>query len=773
MQGLSRHTPYRIHHTYYSMKLVIVESPTKAKTISRFLGKEYTVESSYGHVRDLPKSKLGVDVEKNFEPTYIIPKANQKRLTALKKKAAKADEVLYATDEDREGEAIAWHLAQAFELPNDAHKRITFHEITKPAIMAALEQPRTIDKHLVDAQQARRVLDRLVGYKLSPFLWKKVARGLSAGRVQSVAVRLIVERQREIDAFNPEEYWTIEAEMNAEGKVFAANLFSMNGQQLEKFSITNTDQATAVVEALKDASYTISSIEQTEQARNPLAPFRTSTLQQEANRRLGFSAKQTMMVAQQLYEGLDTGEGAGGLITYMRTDSLNLSGQFIGQARDFIEQQYGQEYLFERVRQFKGKAKGAQEAHEAIRPTDVRLTPDSLATKLSAQQLKLYRLIWQRAVATQMAPAKLAQTTIIIDASTGKHQFKATGQMILERGFLAVYPLDVKETELPPVTEQQAVDCQQVTPEQHFTKPPAYYSDASLVKALEEKGIGRPSTYAPTINTIITRGYVERDGRKLVPMDIAMLVNDLLVEHFPKVVDYDFTADIEEDFDEVAEGKQKWQGVIEEFYQPFIENLDKKSEELSKKDIAEVQELGTDPDTKEPIFVKVGRFGPYVQLGEAKEDGEKPKFASIPKGKPLQKVTLQDALKYLSLPRTVGADADGNAIEVAIGRFGPYAKCDGTFYSLGEDDDPYTVTLERVQEIMAEQKEKKQKALIADFKAEGIQVKTGRFGPYVTDGKVNAKVPKDVEPEKLTVEDCKELLEKKKAGKGGRKKVSA
>ncbi|MFA5076225.1 MAG: type I DNA topoisomerase [Patescibacteria group bacterium] len=594
--------------------LVIVESPTKAKTISKFLGRDFKVDSSYGHVRDLPKSQLGVDVDNNFTPKYIVFRANQKRLTALKKEAAKADKVYYATDEDREGEAIAWHLSQIFKLPEDKQSRIAFHEITNEAVAEALKNPRQIDSHLVDAQQARRVLDRLVGYKLSPFLWKKVVRGLSAGRVQSVAVRLIVEREREIDKFIKEEYWSVEVDLQKTGDgQFRAKLHKVDDKVLDKLAIKSETEAKLITDKLISAVYQVAEVEKKETQKSPLPPFRTSTLQQEANRRLGFSAKQTMMIAQQLYEGIKLGSrGQIGLITYMRTDSLILADRFLNEASQFIKSQYGQEFSLGSPRRFKNNSKGAQEAHEAIRPTDPNNLPEQIKEFLSPQQYRLYDLIWRRTIASQMAGAVLANTAVDVKNDKTNYIFRATGQVIKFAGFLKIYPQSSEEVILPDVQKDEVLDLLKLEPLQHFTQPPARYSDATLVKALEEKGIGRPSTYAPIIATIITRHYVERDGRRLKPTDIAFLVSDLLVEHFPQVVDYDFTAELEEELDSVAEGELEWQPMIKKFYEPFSQNLEKKYEEVSKDELVNEKTDEVCEKCGQPMIIKTGRFGKFL-----------------------------------------------------------------------------------------------------------------------------------------------------------------
>lgn len=592
------------------MDLVIVESPTKAKTITRFLGKGYKVESSFGHVRDLPKSKLGVDVEHDFEPQYIVPDKAKKRVTELKKLAAKANTIYLASDEDREGEAIAWHLEQLLgEKIKKPMKRIAFHEITKEAILHALENPRELHPHMIDAQQARRVLDRLVGYELSPFLWRKIYRGLSAGRVQSVAVRLIVEREREIKAFVPQEFWSIDAMMaDKAGAEFEGALHAIDGKSLKKFDIANKEAADKIVADLKGAEFEVASVEQKERTRKSNAPFTTSTLQQEGNNVLGFSAKQTMMIAQQLYEGVELEQGSTGLITYMRTDSVNLAEKFLVEAEGFIKSEYGEQYNDRKT--FATKSKGAQEAHEAIRPTDVTITPESIRAHLDPKQYKLYDLIWRRAVASQMKPAIILATTV--DMNSGKSTFRANGSQLQFDGWLKISPEKMNENMLPKVEKGDAVDCKTLEGKQHFTEPPARFTEASLVKALEERGIGRPSTYAPTIATVVARGYVKKEQRSLIPEEIGFLVNDLLVEHFPNIVDYDFTANMENELDEIAEGKKKWKPIIKAFYEPFKKLLVEKDKEINKKDLVEEKSDEVCPKCGKPMVIKMGRFGKFL-----------------------------------------------------------------------------------------------------------------------------------------------------------------
>jgi len=603
------------------MKLVIVESPTKAKTIEKFLGKGFIVKSSFGHVRDLPKSQMGVDTEHNFAPHYVVPTKARKKVTDLRKTAEKADMIIFATDQDREGEAISWHLLEIFKkelkdkFEGKEWERIAFHEITEEAIKEALQNPRKLDLHLVDAQQARRVLDRLVGYELSPLLWAKVARGLSAGRVQSVALRFIVEREREIAAFKPEEYWTVEGIFNKKddpSKHFEAKLSKIDGKALDKMEIKE-EITKNILKVLKNTSYHITDISKKKQERQPGAPYTTSTLQQDANHKLHYSAKQTMMIAQQLYEGVKLGEvGQTGLISYMRTDSVNLSEKFINEARDFIVSKFGKEAVPEEARRYKTKSRLAQEAHEAIRPTSATRTPEDVKAFLDPKQFRLYELIWKRAIASQMSAAEFENTGFDV-LGAEKYTFRATGSRILKNGFLTLYPNDEYVKDLPLLEKGDEVVAQKIEPKQHFTEPPARYSDATLVKIMEENGIGRPSTYAPTINTLIVRKYLDRiEGRRLKPTEIGMIVNDLLVEHFPTIVDYKFTASIEESLDEVAEGKKEWVPIIKEFYGPFHELIEKKKAELVKSEFTETKTDEVCEKCGKPMIVKLGRFGKFL-----------------------------------------------------------------------------------------------------------------------------------------------------------------
>ncbi len=746
-------------------KLLIVESPTKAKTIQKFLGSGYTVLSSFGHIRDLPKNKMGVDFKHGFEAEYVVPDDKKTKVADLKKASKKADDIYLATDEDREGEAIAWHIAEVLGLDPKKAKRITFHEITKHAIEEALKNPRHIVMPLVDAQQARRILDRIVGYELSPFLWNKVQRGLSAGRVQSVAVRLIVERERERRAFNQEEYWTIDGVFSAKSQEFPGKLIVANGKKLDKLSITTEEEARAIELALKGATFTVDEVTKKHASGKPPTPFKTSILQQEANNKLGYSAKQTMALAQKLYET--------GRITYMRTDSLNLAQKFLDQAQAYLAQEFGADYA-KGARVFKTTAKGAQEAHEAIRPTNLLETPESLKSKLEPRQWKIYDLIWRRTLASQMPPSKIERTTV--DITSDNHTFRANGSIVLFDGYLRVYRNSTDKL-LPDVAKGDSVQAVSIESTQHFTEPPARYSDATLIKALEEHGIGRPSTYAPTISTITARGYIERDdNKKLFPTSIAEIVNDLLVEHFSDIVDLEFTADMEQRLDDIADGDLEAVPMLTDFYKPFHENLEKKSKSLDREDIVPEIKLGKDPKTGAEIYVKTGRFGPYVQLGEySKEDQKekkpKPPRASLLKGMRMDDIDLPMALNLLSLPKVIGTTAKGEEITLQIGPYGPYLKSGKTNVSLPETvTDPFSLTNEEAKQWFVEAK-KQQEAMkkpIADFGKDPVSggeilVKNGRFGPYVTDGTTNASISKKIDPASLTQEQAVELLAKKRA----------
>ncbi len=648
--------------------LVIVESPTKAKTISRFLDGKYKVEASFGHLRDLPTSKMGIDIEHDFEPTYVVPPKSKKRVAELKKLAKEAPEIILATDEDREGEAIAWHLISALDLKKKELKRIAFHEITKTAIQEALENPRELDLNLVDAQQARRVLDRLVGYELSPFLWKKVKRGLSAGRVQSVAVRLIVEREREIQKFKPQEYWSIETTFHKDSN-FLGRLAKIDGKTVDKLAIKTEEAAKKIVADVANRPAEVTEVTKKEVRRSPAAPFTTSTLQQEAARKLGFSAKQTMMYAQQLYEGVELGDGEStGLITYMRTDSVNLSEQALGSAKDAILEKYGKEYLLDQPRKYSSKQKNAQEAHEAVRPTDLTRDPESVKEHLDKNQMRLYELIWKRTIATQMPEAVFDATSVDIEipGQTKKYIFRATGQVIKFDGFMKVYleGTDEEEAEeeglLPELAKGDKPKIVKTIPKQHFTQPPARYTDASLIKALEEHGIGRPSTYAPTITTIQERDYVNKIDKKFHPTEMGFIVNDILVEHFPKVVDLQFTAGMEEQLDEIANGDKKWVPVIREFYGPFHDNLKTKEKEVEK----HVEVLDEKcPLSGHQLQIKFGRFGKFIACSNYPE-------CKYTRPMPEEQKIIDENSGEI-------CDVCGRPMVVKFGRFGSFLGCSG------------------------------------------------------------------------------------------------
>ena len=763
--------------------LVIVESPAKAKTIEKFLGKEYTVKSSFGHIRDLSKKELGIDISNNFEPHYEIPADKKKVVGELDKLAKSAKTVWLASDEDREGEAIAWHLAQVLGLDPKTTKRIVFHEITKNAILHAVENPRSINMDLVNAQQARRVLDRLVGFELSPVLWRKVKPSLSAGRVQSVAVRLIVEREREIIAFESKDYYRVVADFEIAGANGKSGAFRA---ELNKRFATE-QEAEAFLGKCKDARFTVLNVEQKPSKKNPPAPFTTSTLQQEAGRKLGMSVSQTMAVAQRLYEA--------GYITYMRTDSVNLSNQALAAAKEEITVLFGAEYS--EVRNFKTKSKGAQEAHEAIRPSYM----NHRTIEGGPQEKRLYELIWKRTVASQMASAQTERTVVDIAVSGAAEQFVATGEVVKFDGFLRLYSESVEdetgegeEALLPPMKKGDEPTAQTITALQRFTQSPPRYSKASLVKRLEELGIGRPSTYAPTISTIITRGYVikeSRDGEKrgytqltlskgkiarktltetvgkeknkLSPTDIGMIVTDFLDAQFAAVMDYNFTASVEKEFDEIAMGEKSWPEMIRSFYDEFHRKVDEALESKPVKS-SQMHELGIDPKSGKPVFVKIGRFGPVAQIGGAEGDEEKPRFASLKKGQLIATITLDEALALFDLPRKLGEFEDKEVV-IGVGRFGPYARHDGKFVSLAKTDDPYTIELPRAIELIEQKriKDKRMKEPIKIFAEEpGLQVLNGRYGPYIAfDGK-NYRIPKGQEPEGLTLEACRAIIAKSK-----------
>ncbi|HRZ96372.1 MAG TPA: type I DNA topoisomerase [Paludibacter sp.] len=758
-----------------SKNLVIVESPAKAKTIEKFLGSDYLVMSSFGHIRDLAEKGIGIDFENNYKPEYVVS-SDKKKLVAELKKAVKDKEIVWlASDEDREGEAIAWHLAEELKLKKETTRRIVFHEITKEAILNAIENPREIDINLVDAQQARRVLDRIVGFELSPVLWRKVRPSLSAGRVQSVAVRLIVERERDINQFVAEASYRVSALFKS---------VDINGAPVElkaelQQRFDTKDEAYAFLEHCKTAGFTIDDIVTKPAKKSPAPPFTTSTLQQEAARKLSFSVSQTMQIAQRLYES--------GKITYMRTDSVNLSGLAINTTKAEIISMAGDKYV--KIRKFTNTSKGAQEAHEAIRPTYMNArTIDG-----TAQEKRLYELIWKRTIASQMADAELEKTSIYINISGIKNQFVSSGEVIVFDGFLKVY-LESTDDEndaendslLPTMKSGEKLTANEITAQQRFTQKPPRYGEASLVRKLEELGIGRPSTYAPTISTIQNRLYVEKGDRepekrnfnllklkagkitenvkaenfgaeksKLFPTDIGIVVSDFLTEYFPDILNYNFTADVEKEFDDIAEGNIKWTAAIDKFYKkfhPVVEDTMKNSERQVGERI-----LGTDPASGRQLSVKIGRFGPLAQIGTSEEE-EKPVFASLRRDQSIESITLEEALELFKLPRQIG-EFEEKVMTVAIGRFGPYIRHDSTFYSLPKTDDPMTLTAERAVEIIEEKREVEKNKLICSLGENGeIQVVNGRFGPYFTFEKANYKIPKGTDPATLTFEKCQELI---------------
>ena len=768
--------------------LVIVESPAKAKTIEKYLGKDFKVLASYGHVRDLVPKEGAVETDNGFKMNYSPVERNQKHIASIKKELKKAESIYLATDPDREGEAISWHLYELLRESNCMKDkrafRVAFYEITKQAVTEAVSNPREITMDLVNAQQARRALDYLVGFNLSPLLWRKIRRGLSAGRVQSPALRMIVERELEIEAFNPEEYWSIESDNLFEGQGFSARLNQLGGEKVKQFTITNADQANTAHRNLSDAAQgklTVDKVEKKQRKRNPAAPFTTSTLQQEASRKLGFGAQRTMRTAQRLYEGIDVGAGQVGLITYMRTDSVSLSNDSLNEIREFITEKFGAQNVPETPRAYKTKSKNAQEAHEAIRPTSANNEPFKIKEHLGDDEFRLYSLIWKRTIACQMIHATL--DTVSIDLGCGpENSFRASGSTIRDPGFMRVYIEDKddskiddnKESLLPPMKEGDKVDLQEIRLEQHFTEPPPRFGEASLVKTLEEYGIGRPSTYASIITTLVDREYVELESKRFHPTDVGRVVARFLTQHFPKYVDYDFTAELENSLDEISRGEMDWVPLMEEFWTTFKTQVDDKMENVSRDEAIQARQLGTDEKTGKPITVRMGRYGPFVQIG-TREDEDKPRFAGLRPGQKMDTIMLEDALELFKLPRELGESPEGEQISANIGRFGPYIKYDSKFVSLKvkEGDDPFTVTLERALELVAEKKEFDANREIKVFEGTDIKVLRGRYGPYITDGVKNARIPKDVEdPATLDLATCQELIEKAPLPKSRRKKAA-
>ena len=759
--------------------LVIVESPAKAKTIKKYLGRDFEVLASYGHVRDLVPKEGAVDPDKGFAMKYQVLDKNERHVESIAKNLRKAKALYLATDPDREGEAIAWHLkeilAERGDLDGKDVHRVVFYEITRNAIREAVGQPRGLSLELVNAQQARRALDYLVGFNLSPLLWKKVRRGLSAGRVQSPALRMICEREEEIAAFVAREYWTLEGEGSHSSQSFPLKLIEYRGQKVEQFSFTSEGEAREVERTLRAAAgagsdgsgeLRVIAIDRKQRRRNPAPPFTTSTLQQEAARKLGFNARRTMRLAQQLYEGQDIGEGSVGLITYMRTDSVSLAADAVHEIREVAARLYGAAEVAEEPRVYKTKSKNAQEAHEAIRPTSAAITPADVEGKIEEDLYRLYSLIWKRAVASQMSHALF--DTVAVDALAGpdgeqRHLLRANGSTLVKPGYIAVYQegtddmkADDADHVLPPMEVGDGVRLTALAAEQHFTEPPPRYTEASLVKALEEHGIGRPSTYASIISTLQDREYVEMDSKRFVPTDIGKIVHRFLTQHFHRYVEYGFTAAMEDELDAVSRGEEEWTTPLDKFWKPFIQQVEKIERTVTREQVAQARELGKDPATGKPIAVRMGRFGPFVQIG-TKDDEEKPRFAGLRPGQKMDSITLADAMELFKLPRTLGETPEGETLVANVGRFGPYVKYGSKYASLKEDD-PYTVTLERALEVIRLKKEADANRIIQDFAEAGIQVLNGRYGPYITDKKKNAKIPKDRDPKMLTLEECRALI---------------
>ncbi len=762
--------------------LLIVESPAKAKTINRYLGSDFEVLASYGHIRDLPSKDGAVDPDDDFRMQYELSEGSKKHVDAIIKAARKAEAVYLATDLDREGEAISWHIYEILKEKKLTTKipfyRVEFSEITKNAIKEAVANPRELSMDLVNAQQARRALDHLVGFNLSPLLWKKIKPGLSAGRVQSPALRMIVEREREIEAFKAQEYWTIEADLEKTEQAFVANLVRLDGEKFRQFDIQDEKRASEVRNRLvahANGKLAVDRIKRKERQRRPAPPFITSTLQQDASRKLRFSAQKTMRTAQTLYEGIEINGNTEGLITYMRTDSVMLSNDALADIRRQIEEQFGKEYLPEEPKSFKTKAKNAQEAHEAIRPTSASLVPAKIKRFLSDDQFRLYELIWKRTLACQMRPAKLDTVAVEFDCGT-KTSFRANGSVITFPGFLAVYEVSKpenkqkSENQLPDMQVGDVLKLHAIRSEQHFTEPPPRYSEASLVKAMEDYGIGRPSTYASIMSTLVRRHYAELENRRFKPTNTGRVVERFLENHFYEYVDYEFTARLEDELDEVSRGESDWIPLLRAFWKPFNERVQRKTEDVDPREAKGTRILGTDPKSGKPLSVRLGRYGPHAQIGTL-EDEEKPVFAGFRPGQILETITQEEALELFKLPRELGKTPEGEKVFAAIGRFGPYIRFDSKFVSL-KDIDPHEVTLKQALKLIAEKKEFEANRIIQTFEGSEIQVLHGRYGPYITDGHKNARMPKDREPESLTFAECEELIAAAPDRKRGRKKVA-
>jgi len=773
-----------------SRNLVIVESPAKAKTIKKYLGKDFEVMASYGHVRDLVPKEGAVDPTRGFAMRWELIDKNRKHVEAITRAVKKADALYLSTDPDREGEAISWHLYELLKdagaLDGKAVHRSVFYEITQSAVQEAIDQPREIAEALVKAYLARRALDFLVGFNLSPLLWKKAGlSGASAGRVQSPALRMICEREEEIAAFKPREYWTMDAETEKAGQAFAARLTEFDGGKVEQFTIATAERAEEVRRTLEHSAggmLNVAGVEKKQRKRNPSPPFTTSTLQQEAARKLGFGAQRTMRTAQRLYEGVDFGEGPVGLISYMRTDSISLGIDAIREIRGAIGKLYGAEALPESPRAYRTKSKNAQEAHEAIRPTSAARTPEQLAGKLDPDQHRLYTLIWRRAVASQMEAAVF--DTVTVDLAAGKgNTLRANGSALVKPGFLAVYREsfddvtldDDDDRRLPALELGDQVKLLAIRPEQHFTEPPPRFSEASLVKTLEEYGIGRPSTYASIIQTLLFKKYCDLLNKRFIPTDLGKIVNRFLTGNFERYVDFNFTAGMEDELDNISRGEEEWVPVLDRFWAGLKKQIDDVEANVTRSDVAMARDIGVDPVSGRPVSVRYGKYGAFAQIG-TRDDEEKPKFASLRPGQHMDDLTLEQAIELFKLPRTVGDWEDGYPIRVAVGRFGPYAQFGAKRYvSLKTEDDPYTITLERAVQLIREKIEIEAARLIRDFPQAGIQVLNGRYGPYITDGKKNGKVPKDREPASLTLEECQALIAAapERKGRWGKKAAPA
>jgi len=771
-----------------SKNLVIVESPAKARTIEKYLGKDFQVLASYGHVRDLVPKEGAVDPDHDFAMKYQLIDRNEKHLEKIAKAIKKASALYLATDPDREGEAIAWHVYEVLKerdlLIDKEVSRVVFHEVTKRAIQEAIDDPRELSESLVNAQQARRALDYLVGFNLSPLLWKKVRQGLSAGRVQSPALRLICEREDEITAFKPREYWTIGAVAEHKTEEVTARLALFNDEKVEQFTFTHETGVREVEKTIYDTAggvLTVGKVDKKQRRRNPAAPFTTSTLQQEASRKLGFSAQKTMMTAQRLYEGIDVGEGSVGLITYMRTDSVTLAGEALSELRALIQERYGEENLPESPRTYITKARNAQEAHEAVRPTSAARVPAELKSRLDADQYRLYELIWKRTMACQMSPAVF--DTVGLDLVAGESEegnisFRATGSVLVKPGYMIIYQegmddsaQDDQDRMLPPVEVGDRLTLKEIASEQHFTEPPPRYSEATIVKALEEYGIGRPSTYASIISTLRNREYVEMESRRFIPTDVGKVVIRFLTEYFSQYVDYEFTARMEDSLDAISRGESEWVPLLKEFWKPFHDLIEHTETSVTREQASQARSLGDDPKTGRPMTVRMGRYGSFVQVG-TKDDEEKPLFAGLRPGQKMDSITREEALDLFKLPRALGETADGEAVSANIGRFGPYVRYGDKYVSI-RGDDPYTIELPRALELIEEKKILDANRIIQEFTEVGIQVLNGRYGPYVTNGKKNAKIPKDKEPAKLTLEECEAMIAAapERRGRRGAKKA--